>query len=134
MPTKIPRKILLEEKGTICCNCQQNVNNNIQYHHVVPTVLGGLDVLSNIYPLCPSCHSLTHNKKQVPNNFSDLVKAGIEKSKKEGRVGGRPKKEQQTTMALQLVQEQGYSVTKACKETNISRKTYYNYFNAQKNV
>lgn len=37
----ISRKKLLEEKGTICINCQQNKQNEIIFHHVVPISLGG---------------------------------------------------------------------------------------------
>lgn len=48
------RKWLSQEEkqniGTVCCNC--GATEDIEYHHIVPLLLGGNDVKSNIVPLC----------------------------------------------------------------------------------
>ena len=46
--------------GTICCNCGKECGKEIEYHHVVPLERGGLDVRSNLAPLCYECHTLVH--------------------------------------------------------------------------
>lgn len=52
---KAKRNLLL---GTVCCNCGEDVGGLIEYHHVVPLELGGNDIMSNLAPLCPKCHSI----------------------------------------------------------------------------
>lgn len=51
------RKMLL---GSICCNCGKDCGSEIEYHHVVPLERGGLDVISNLAPVCFDCHSVIH--------------------------------------------------------------------------
>lgn len=46
--------------GTICCNCGKECGSEIEYHHVVPLERGGLDVISNLKPLCYECHTKVH--------------------------------------------------------------------------
>ena len=51
--------------GTVCCNCGKDVGKFIEYHHIVPLELGGKDILSNLAPICPECHSIiTFGKKR----------------------------------------------------------------------
>ena len=56
------------------------------------------------------------------------VKKGLEKARKEGRVGGRPKAltpSKQSKMVTLIKQQ--LSVEEICKKLNISRATYYRY-------
>ena len=46
--------------GTICCNCGKECGSEIEYHHVVPLERGGLDIISNLKPLCYDCHTKVH--------------------------------------------------------------------------
>lgn len=46
--------------GTVCCNCGKECGGEIEYHHVVPLERGGLDIVSNLAPLCYECHTLIH--------------------------------------------------------------------------
>ena len=44
--------------GSVCCNCGADVGDAIEYHHIVPLSGGGNDIMSNLAPLCPDCHSI----------------------------------------------------------------------------
>ena len=46
--------------GTVCCNCGKECGSEIEYHHIVPLERGGLDIESNLAPLCYECHTLVH--------------------------------------------------------------------------
>lgn len=44
--------------GTVCCNCRVDAGDKIEYHHIVPLECGGKDIISNLAPVCPECHSI----------------------------------------------------------------------------
>ena len=46
--------------GNHCINC--NSTTDIEYHHIVPLIAGGIDDIRNIVPLCRSCHFKSHSK------------------------------------------------------------------------
>ena len=76
------RDRMVKEVGCKCYNCGlTNSEDIIEYHHVVPLVLGGTNSISNIVALCRKCHSLAHGAKNV----------GMVNKKEPGRMGGRPK-------------------------------------------
>lgn len=52
-----------KELGKRCINCGST--ENIEYHHVVPLLLGGKDIDSNIVPLCYACHRAAHNGRHI---------------------------------------------------------------------
>lgn len=52
------KEILEREKGKVCICCGSTLG--IEYHHILPLCLGGDNRLSNIYPVCNSCHKLIH--------------------------------------------------------------------------
>ena len=91
--THFNRELLFQIKGTICCNCNKNVKEQIIYHHVIPISLGGNDVINNIVPLCNDCHNIIHHHKKADTTFShsELIKAGLRKAQEEGVNLGRPK-------------------------------------------
>nr|WP_302596462.1 HNH endonuclease signature motif containing protein [uncultured Cellulosilyticum sp.] len=66
-----------KHRGSVhtCANCGST--ENIEFHHIVPLCNGGLDVLTNIVPLCKECHFKAHGK---------IYK------KRPGKCGGRPPK------------------------------------------
>ena len=66
MSRQVSHKAKRELKlGSVCCNCGADVGKLIEYHHIVPLELGGKDIMSNLAPLCPECHSIvTFGKKR----------------------------------------------------------------------
>lgn len=57
------RKKLVEELGSVCSNCGSDLD--IEYHHIVPLVLGGTNRITNIAPLCYSCHKKAHGSSKI---------------------------------------------------------------------
>ncbi|MEO2679758.1 HNH endonuclease [Clostridium butyricum] len=79
-----------EEIGLQCCNCGSK--EDLQYHHIVPVVIGGKDINSNMCCLCYDCHYKLHHdgKESKVNNHSELIKKGQARAKEEGRNTGKP--------------------------------------------
>ena len=77
-----------EEIGLQCCNCGST--SDLQYHHIIPISIGGKDINSNMCCLCYDCHYKLHHdgKDKKVSNFSELIKKGQAKAKKEGRNAG----------------------------------------------
>ena len=69
-----------------CANCGKETDK-LQKHHIVPLVLGGNDVETNIIYLCDKCHGLIHNIQYGNKTLShsELTKKGLEKAKKQGK-------------------------------------------------
>ena len=131
--TKFEYEYLKKEKGTVCINCLSN-DKPIQYHHVVPISLGGQDILSNIVPLCEDCHNLIHHAKTKKGNLShsQLIKAGLDRAKIEGKQIGR----KLTTVEVipkeffnfyDKIKNKEITIAAAARELNISRPTVYKY-------
>ena len=70
------KDILRENLGDVCCNCGSH--ENIEYHHIVPLSLGCTNNISNIVPLCYSCHRSAHYGRD------------IQKYRKKPKTTGRP--------------------------------------------
>ena len=66
----------------ICFECGSN--NQIEYHHVVPQIMGGTKMI----PLCIICHGKVHGKDLL--NLRKLTKIGIQKAREMGVVFGKP--------------------------------------------
>ena len=125
----IPRKKLLEEKGTVCINCQQDKQNEIIFHHIIPISIGGQDILSNIVPLCEKCHSLVHFGKEKNISHSELIKEGLKKTNK--RIG-RPSCTidnipENFKNYYYLIKSGQKNITTAARELQCSRTTIYKY-------
>ena len=77
-----------EEIGLQCCNCGST--SDLQYHHIIPIAIVAKDTNSNRCCLCYKCHyKLHHNGKDSKVvNYSELIKNGQAKAKKEGRNAG----------------------------------------------
>ena len=77
-----------EEIGLQCCNCGST--SDLQYHHIIPVAIGGKDINSNMCCLCYKCHYKLHHdgKDKKVSSFSELIKKGQAKAKKEGRNAG----------------------------------------------
>ncbi len=126
--------ILREIKGTICCNCGLNCEDQIIYHHIVPIALGGNDVINNITPLCEKCHKLIHYATASNNSIShsELIKAGLEKAKQNGKVLGRKKMQyddltNEIKQIIIKIKNNKISKVQAAKQLNISRPTLDKY-------
>ena len=71
-------------KETIMCwECEKNPAT--ENHHPIPKVYGGKKTV----PLCGLCHGMAHNMNRSMDHAS-LIRAGLEKAKKNGAVFGRP--------------------------------------------
>lgn len=57
------RKVLDDCIPKVCCNCGRT--EGIQYHHIVPLKFGGTNKITNIVPLCGSCHTATHFGRHI---------------------------------------------------------------------
>ena len=49
--------------GTKCAHCGSE--DGVEYHHIRPLQYGGTNDLSNLVPLCHSCHLKAHGAKSV---------------------------------------------------------------------
>ena len=115
--------------GLKCCNCGNN--NNLEYHHIVPISLGGLDDISIICCLCSNCHHLIHNGSKDNINQAVLIKQGMKAAKEKGTIIGRPRitiNDISNDLVADILTEK-INITAIAKKYNISRKTVYKYKN-----
>lgn len=75
----------LRKTPSYCANC--GASADIEYHHIVPLANGGTNALSNIVPLCASCHQKAHGslwhrtpgvhygrkKKDPPEGYEEVL-------------------------------------------------------------
>lgn len=59
--------------GNICANCGSA--ESIEYHHIVPLVLGGNDTESNMVALCHKCHKAAHCGRHI-NHYRNTTNMG----------------------------------------------------------
>ena len=57
---KVAKLQLLQKHGTKCMLCQSDVGKKIQWHHIKPRSVGGLDSYANGALLCSNCHVEVH--------------------------------------------------------------------------
>ena len=57
-----------EEIGLQCCNCGST--EDLQYHHIVPISLGGIDINSNMCCLYYKCYKYSY--KTIAANNSNI--------------------------------------------------------------
>ena len=137
--TKFDYKFLKEKLGITCINCGTSTEE-VKFHHIVPIVLGGFDILTNIVPLCENCHNLVHHAtgKSGELNHSYLIKQGLEKAKKEGKCIGRPSLTienipQECFEIYQLLESKQINKTEGARKLGCSRPTLYKYLEVIKN-
>jgi DNA invertase Pin-like site-specific DNA recombinase len=65
--------------------------------------------------------------KQERVRISERVKAGLEKSRQQGRVGGRPTLDESKIRKIQKLKSSGMSIMGIAKELKISRGSVYQY-------
>ena len=119
----IRQAALLRDRG-LCCNCSQPAD---QVHHVVPTCLGGQDILSNMVATCGACHSVIHGSDLVGHGLRSRVGtlASIEHRRATGGdLGGRPLAytDEQAAQVRRLALE-GMSVAAIARATGLSEST-----------
>ena len=64
---------LAKHCGTTCANCGSS--ENIEYHHIVPLILGGTNSFGNIAALCHKCHKAAHGGHHV-SHYADTSNSG----------------------------------------------------------
>jgi len=65
--------------------------------------------------------------KQERIRISERVKAGLERSRQQGRVGGRPKMDNAIIEKIQEMKSNGSSIVSIAKKLEISRGSVYQY-------
>lgn len=68
--------------------------------------------------------------KQERIRISERVKAGLEKSRQQGRVGGRPKMESAIINKIREMKAEGSTIVSIAKNLDISRGSVYQYLNS----
>lgn len=131
-----------KEIGLYCCNCGST--EDLEYHHIVPLVVGGKDINSNICCVCYSCHQLIHFGKRKVINHSKLTKEGIETARLNGKQIGRKTGVQVITKKSIECKKQILKYSKSfngslsdievMKLTGLARNTYYKYKKELKGV
>ena len=72
--------------STTCPCCLAEVES-VHKHHIVPRVLGGLDIPTNIIECCELCHGKIHGRDMT--NHRALTIEGLRKAKARGvQLGG----------------------------------------------
>ena len=110
-----------EEIGLKCCNCGST--SDLQYHHIIPIVIGGKDINSNMCCLCYDCHyKLHHNgedKKVV--NYGELIKNGQARAKEQGKsIGRKPNKVKLTLLDGTIIID---TTTNIANKINVNLRT-----------
>ena len=67
------RNKLKNELPNICANC--GYDKNIEYHHIVPLKNDGTNKLTNIVPLCETCHYKAHDRSSFKAKNAGRPKA-----------------------------------------------------------
>lgn len=129
--THFDYELLKQVKGTICANCGLDCGQEIIFHHVIPLVIGGQDVITNIIPLCSTCHDLLHSvSKDNTISHSELIKKGMQQAREQGVQIGRPKLTQVPEWFITDVfplYQQGITIMELSKKFFMSRTTIYRY-------
>jgi len=132
------RDLLIRIKGTVCSNCQLDVKDDIIFHHVIPIVKGGYDVITNIIPLCTCCHNLVHHGKKSGYSHSELVKLGLEKARMENKHIGRKQityhdLDESIKMCCKMINDKEITISEAARQLGISRPSVYKYLSLYDN-
>lgn len=129
--THFDYELLKQVKGAICANCGTDCGQEIIFHHIIPLVIGGQDVITNIVPLCSTCHDLLHSvSKDNTISHSELIKKGIQQAREQGVQIGRPKLTQAPEWFITDVfplYQQGITIMELSKKFSMSRTTIYKY-------
>ena len=59
------------------------------------------------------------------NEIRERVKAGLEKSRQQGRIGGRPALDESKVRKIRKMKRDGHSIVGIAKELKISRGSVY---------
>lgn len=137
--TKFSYTLLKELKGTVCCNCGLDCKDNILFHHIVPISIGGNDTINNIVPICSVCHDMIHFGASTESiSHSELIKAGLERARAEGKQIGRKKVTfedlpEDFSIYAEQIKNKKTTIAQAAKELKISRPTFYKYLDIYNN-
>ena len=108
-----------QQLGT-CCNCGGEA---VHRHHIVPRVLGGNDIDSNLADLCEVCHGLVHDMNFIKSR--ELQAEGIKRAKAEGKYKGRVPTAMRQAGKVKDLAEAGVSRVQIMEQLDISKASYY---------
>ena len=94
----ITREIINAVPKKQCCNC--GCTEDLRYHHIIPLVLGGNNIPSNIAVVCADCHSLIHYGEKGIMAHDDLLQKGREAARKRGVKFGRKNKNEESVVRM----------------------------------
>lgn len=113
-----------DSKYHFCAACGRE--DDLQYHHLVPTVLGGKTEPSNIIVLCGECHQKWHMQNgSVHHNY--LVKQGIEKAKERGVHVGKKPADYEKVMRMIATQSTQFNTSSRQTENEIAEEAGVKY-------
>ena len=117
-------------KPSFCAACGRT--DDLQYHHLVPTILGGKTEPSNIIVLCGPCHQKWH-RQGGRDKHNHLVKEGIAKARERGVFVGKRPADAERIMRLiaenstQFQDERLVTETEIMKMAGIESVCYHKY-------
>ena len=105
-----------------CCICGKK--EDLNQHHVIPVVKGGINDETNLITLCYKHHMWIHGRKYRDSiNHSMLIKEGQMKSV---RLAGRPTNlTDNIKLKVMELKQNGIGIKKIAKECSIGIQTVY---------
>ena len=92
-------------KLDFCVAC--GTRENLHHHHLIPKSRGGNDDESNLITVCQHHHAIIHNTKWN-GNLSELIKAGLQRAKKEGKRTHGTKEEMARLQEIKRIEYLNY--------------------------
>lgn len=92
-------------KLDFCVAC--GTKENLHHHHLLPKSRGGSDDDSNLITVCQHHHAIIHNTKWN-GNLSELIKAGLQRAKKEGKRTHGTKEEMARLQEIKRIEYLNY--------------------------
>ena len=121
------KRKVIEENGTRCANCGST--EAIEYHHIVPLLLGGTNNVTNIVPLCHKCHEAAHSGRHISH---------YQNTKNSGR---KPNMETEKAYGIFDMYVGGEIGNRRCKElfgfsnrTDIKRRSQFKAYLKEKGI
>lgn len=108
---------LAEALDTKCVNCGST--ENIEFHHIVPLLLGCTNRLRNIVPLCNRCHKAAHRGRHISHyqntknsgrksNVTDEEAFSVLDKWADGQIGNKKCAE---LMGAKYSEKRGFTIT-----------------------
>lgn len=118
----------LVKKGVLvydskCCNCSSK--EDLYLHHIVPLILGGKNIQSNLATLCATCHSRIHGQETIITR--NLMEQGRKRAIAKGKKMGRNKLLLSDKFNDIFIKYENSEITaeESCKLLDMTRATFF---------